>query len=179
MILEYHTGNVNTRYEQFSQLLLYSLKIQVLWNVTLYQLVKLLDIEDKVPWSLKCQQLFTSQYVVTFQNTWFFSSTAVRTTNLIYSIFLHIEGHVTIVYEQLCIKMPLFVTHRTPFSCLTYKKHTFQMVVKATRIACEYQRKFRKDVFVDLNCYRQWGHNELDDPTLTNPCIYNIIQARR
>ncbi|GFG30109.1 hypothetical protein Cfor_07750 [Coptotermes formosanus] len=54
-----------------------------------------------------------------------------------------------------------------------------EMVVKATRIACEYQRKFRKDVFVDLNCYRQWGHNELDDPTLTNPGIYNIIQARR
>jgi probable 2-oxoglutarate dehydrogenase E1 component DHKTD1 len=54
-----------------------------------------------------------------------------------------------------------------------------EMVVKATRIACEYQRKFRKDVFVDLNCYRQWGHNELDDPTLTNPGIYNIIQATR
>jgi len=54
-----------------------------------------------------------------------------------------------------------------------------EMVVKATRIACEYQRKFRKDVFVDLNCYRQWGHNELDDPTFTNPGIYNIIQSRR
>ncbi|PNF23062.1 putative 2-oxoglutarate dehydrogenase E1 component DHKTD-like protein, mitochondrial [Cryptotermes secundus] len=54
-----------------------------------------------------------------------------------------------------------------------------EMVVKATRIACEYQRKFHKDIFVDLNCYRRWGHNELDDPTFTNPAIYNIIQARR
>lgn len=53
------------------------------------------------------------------------------------------------------------------------------MVVKATHIACKYQRKFRKDVFVDLNCYRQWGHNELDDPTFTNPVIYKIIKARR
>ena len=83
------------------------------------------------------------------------------------------------VYVQLRIKMPLFVMHCTLSPVLYTKKHTFQMVVKATRIACEYQRKFRKDVFVDLNCYRQWGHNELDDPTFTNPGIYNIIQARR
>ncbi|XP_069689764.1 2-oxoadipate dehydrogenase complex component E1 isoform X2 [Periplaneta americana] len=54
-----------------------------------------------------------------------------------------------------------------------------EMVVRATRLACEYQRHFRKDVFVDLNCYRQWGHNELDDPTFTNPAIYSIIQSRR
>jgi probable 2-oxoglutarate dehydrogenase E1 component DHKTD1 len=57
--------------------------------------------------------------------------------------------------------------------------YLFQMVVKATHIACKYQRKFRKDVFVDLNCYRRWGHNELDDPTFTNPAIYKIIQAQR
>lgn len=53
------------------------------------------------------------------------------------------------------------------------------MVVKATRIAFEYQRIFRKDVFVDLNCYRQWGHNELDDPTLTNPALYEIIHSKK
>ncbi|KAJ9601546.1 hypothetical protein L9F63_000289 [Diploptera punctata] len=54
-----------------------------------------------------------------------------------------------------------------------------EIVVKATKIACEYQRKFRKDIFIDLNCYRQWGHNELDDPTFTNPAVYSIIQAKR
>ncbi|CAB0031967.1 unnamed protein product [Trichogramma brassicae] len=53
-----------------------------------------------------------------------------------------------------------------------------EMVVRATRIAFDYQRKFRKDVFVDLNCFRRWGHNELDDPTFTNPLIYNIINNR-
>ncbi|XP_043274432.1 probable 2-oxoglutarate dehydrogenase E1 component DHKTD1, mitochondrial isoform X2 [Venturia canescens] len=52
-------------------------------------------------------------------------------------------------------------------------------VVRATRIAFEYQRKFRKDVFIDLNCFRRWGHNELDDPTFTNPVMYNIIQNRK
>lgn len=53
------------------------------------------------------------------------------------------------------------------------------MVVRATRIAYEYQRKFRKDVFIDMNCFRRWGHNELDDPMFTNPLIYKIIQNRR
>nr|XP_034185843.1 probable 2-oxoglutarate dehydrogenase E1 component DHKTD1 homolog, mitochondrial isoform X1 [Osmia lignaria] len=53
-----------------------------------------------------------------------------------------------------------------------------EMVVRATRVAFKYQRKFRKDVFVDLNCFRRWGHNELDDPVFTNPIIYKIIHNR-
>ncbi|XP_035740721.1 probable 2-oxoglutarate dehydrogenase E1 component DHKTD1 homolog, mitochondrial isoform X1 [Vespa mandarinia] len=53
-----------------------------------------------------------------------------------------------------------------------------EMVVRATRIAFKYQRKFKKDVFIDINCFRRWGHNELDDPTFTNPRIYKIIQNR-
>jgi probable 2-oxoglutarate dehydrogenase E1 component DHKTD1 len=53
-----------------------------------------------------------------------------------------------------------------------------EMVIKAAKLAFEYQRKFRKEVFVDMNCYRQWGHNELDDPTFTNPALYGIIRSR-
>ncbi|XP_036699531.1 probable 2-oxoglutarate dehydrogenase E1 component DHKTD1, mitochondrial isoform X2 [Balaenoptera musculus] len=52
-------------------------------------------------------------------------------------------------------------------------------VVRATRLAFEYQRQFRKDVIVDLLCYRQWGHNELDEPFFTNPVMYQIIRARK
>ena len=40
----------------------------------------------------------------------------------------------------------------------------------------EYQRKFRKDVFVDMVCYRRHGHNELDDPTFTNPLLYKVTE---
>ncbi|EFN80022.1 probable 2-oxoglutarate dehydrogenase E1 component DHKTD1 homolog, mitochondrial [Harpegnathos saltator] len=53
-----------------------------------------------------------------------------------------------------------------------------EMVVRATRIAFKYQRQFRRDVFVDLVCFRRWGHNELDDPLMTNPLMYKIIQNR-
>ncbi|KAK1338702.1 hypothetical protein QTO34_019359 [Cnephaeus nilssonii] len=52
-------------------------------------------------------------------------------------------------------------------------------VVRATRLAFEYQRQFRRDVIVDLLCYRQWGHNELDEPFFTNPVMYKIIRARK
>ncbi|XP_066951932.1 2-oxoadipate dehydrogenase complex component E1 [Macrobrachium rosenbergii] len=53
-----------------------------------------------------------------------------------------------------------------------------EAVVKATRLALRYQRKFR-DVFVDLVCWRRWGHNELDNPRFTNPSMYANIDARR
>lgn len=49
-------------------------------------------------------------------------------------------------------------------------------VLRATQLAVDYQRVFRKDVIVDLICYRQWGHNELDEPFFTNPAMYKIIR---
>lgn len=54
-----------------------------------------------------------------------------------------------------------------------------QAVMKAARLAVRYQRKFRRDVFVDLLCWRRWGHNELDNPRFTNPGMYSVIDARR
>ncbi|XP_038073226.1 probable 2-oxoglutarate dehydrogenase E1 component DHKTD1, mitochondrial [Patiria miniata] len=51
-------------------------------------------------------------------------------------------------------------------------------VVKASQFALEYQQKFRRDVFVDLQCFRRLGHNEVDDPSFTQPAMYNIIRNR-
>ncbi|XP_013872590.1 2-oxoadipate dehydrogenase complex component E1 [Austrofundulus limnaeus] len=52
-------------------------------------------------------------------------------------------------------------------------------VLRAARLAVDYQRHFRKDIVVDLICYRQWGHNELDEPFFTNPAMYKIIRSRK
>ncbi|KAK8735275.1 hypothetical protein OTU49_005597 [Cherax quadricarinatus] len=54
-----------------------------------------------------------------------------------------------------------------------------EAVVKAAHLAVQYQRKFRRDVFVDLVCWRRWGHNELDNPWFTNPLMYSNIDSRR
>ncbi|XP_043980964.1 probable 2-oxoglutarate dehydrogenase E1 component DHKTD1, mitochondrial [Gambusia affinis] len=52
-------------------------------------------------------------------------------------------------------------------------------VLRAARLAVDYQRQFRGDVILDLICYRQWGHNELDEPFFTNPAMYKIIRSRQ
>eukprot|EP01135_Chromosphaera_perkinsii_P001331 Nk52_evm58s164 gene=Nk52_evmTU58s164 len=52
-------------------------------------------------------------------------------------------------------------------------------VAKACRIAIDYRMQFRKDVIVDIVCFRRWGHNELDDPSFTQPLMYNIIKKRK
>lgn len=54
-----------------------------------------------------------------------------------------------------------------------------EIVTLATKLAVDYQQRFQRDIFIDLMCFRRWGHNELDDPTLTNPSIYKIIHSRK
>jgi 2-oxoglutarate dehydrogenase E1 component len=50
-----------------------------------------------------------------------------------------------------------------------------EAVVHALKIAAEYRQKFKKDVFVDLLCYRKYGHNEGDEPRFTQPLLYETI----
>ena len=49
-------------------------------------------------------------------------------------------------------------------------------VIRVARIALEYRYKFRSDVVVDMIGYRRHGHSEVDDPTITQPLLYNAIK---
>ncbi|XP_019627441.1 PREDICTED: probable 2-oxoglutarate dehydrogenase E1 component DHKTD1, mitochondrial [Branchiostoma belcheri] len=51
-------------------------------------------------------------------------------------------------------------------------------VIKATKLAMSYRQTFRRDVIVDMLCFRRWGHNELDDPSFTQPVMYKVIRGR-
>jgi len=51
-----------------------------------------------------------------------------------------------------------------------------EAAVQAARLAAGYRQMFRADVFIDFVCYRRHGHNELDDPTLTQPVMYEQIR---
>lgn len=51
--------------------------------------------------------------------------------------------------------------------------------VYAARLAIELRLKFGCDVFLDLNCYRKYGHNEGDEPSFTQPLQYRSIRTRQ
>jgi multifunctional 2-oxoglutarate metabolism enzyme len=54
-----------------------------------------------------------------------------------------------------------------------------EAVVRVSRLAFEYRQEFKKDVVIDIVCYRRRGHNEGDDPSMTQPLMYNLIEHKR
>jgi 2-oxoglutarate dehydrogenase E1 component len=54
-----------------------------------------------------------------------------------------------------------------------------EAVVHASRIAIEFRQKFKKDVVLDMICYRRFGHNETDEPAFTQPLMYKVIRDHK
>jgi multifunctional 2-oxoglutarate metabolism enzyme len=54
-----------------------------------------------------------------------------------------------------------------------------EAVVRVGELAFAYRQTFKKDVVIDMVCYRKRGHNETDNPSFTQPLMYDIIEAKR
>ncbi|MFT6973308.1 MAG: 2-oxoglutarate decarboxylase, partial [Pontimonas sp.] len=54
-----------------------------------------------------------------------------------------------------------------------------EAVLRVAEIAFAYRQEFKADVVIDIICYRRRGHNEGDDPAMTQPLMYNLIEAKR
>lgn len=54
-----------------------------------------------------------------------------------------------------------------------------QSCVHVAELSFDFRQRFKKDVVIDMVCYRKRGHNEADDPSLTQPLMYNIIDSKR
>ena len=54
-----------------------------------------------------------------------------------------------------------------------------EAVVRVAKLAFDFMQAFHKDVVIDMVCYRRRGHNEADDPSLTQPLMYEIIDQKR
>ena len=53
-----------------------------------------------------------------------------------------------------------------------------ESVAHVTRLALDFRDRYRKDVIIDLYCYRRYGHNEGDEPAFTQPLMYEAIRRR-
>jgi 2-oxoglutarate decarboxylase len=51
--------------------------------------------------------------------------------------------------------------------------------VWVAKLAVDFRQKFKKDVIIDMLCYRRRGHNEGDDPSMTNPYMYDVVDVKR
>ncbi|MEM1185607.1 MAG: 2-oxoglutarate dehydrogenase E1 component [Planctomycetota bacterium] len=54
-----------------------------------------------------------------------------------------------------------------------------EAVVSVAQLAVEYRQEFRGDVFIDLQCYRKYGHNEQDEQSFTNPILAKLIKGQK
>ncbi|MCK9914911.1 multifunctional oxoglutarate decarboxylase/oxoglutarate dehydrogenase thiamine pyrophosphate-binding subunit/dihydrolipoyllysine-residue succinyltransferase subunit [Microbacteriaceae bacterium K1510] len=54
-----------------------------------------------------------------------------------------------------------------------------EAVVRVAELAVEYRQTFHRDIVIDIVCYRRRGHNEGDDPSMTQPLMTNLIEAKR
>ena len=54
-----------------------------------------------------------------------------------------------------------------------------EALVFAVKLAVEFRQKYHRDVFIDMVCYRKYGHNESDEPKFTQPTLYNLISKHK
>jgi 2-oxoglutarate dehydrogenase E1 component len=88
-------------------------------------------------------------------------------------------GFTTLPHEYRSSSYCTDIAHTFGFPVFHVNAEDPEGCVYATRLALAIRRRFQCDVFIELNCYRKYGHNEGDEPAFTQPIEYNIIRNKK
>jgi len=88
-------------------------------------------------------------------------------------------GYTTVPEEARSFRYPTDIAKT--FNCPVFHVNAEdpEACIYAANLAMEIRQKFHTDVFIELICYRKYGHNEGDDPSFTQPLLYQTIRSKK